>query len=127
MESGLEDRNNPTRNTRSVIVIVGVSMESGLEDRNNGVRPASWSCGACGLNGVRPRRPEQCAGADAGCGSGDLVSMESGLEDRNNEAAPERHRPRSRVSMESGLEDRNNRDDRCARSAAGCPSQWSPA
>ena len=41
------------------LAIDTVSMESGLEDRNNATismsrLPATW-----GLNGVRPRRPEQ--------------------------------------------------------------------
>ena len=59
MESGLEDRNNP-----SVPLAEGeedrVSMESGLEDRNN------------------------IAGTARAYGLTVSVSMESGLEDRNN-------------------------------------------
>ena len=58
-------------------------MESGLEDRNN-YRRSCWGLRGSGLNGVRPRRPEQSRPkvrrrALPG------VSMESGLEDRNNE------------------------------------------
>ena len=34
-------------------------MESGLEDRNNGRRHLDIAVVRDGLNGVRPRRPEQ--------------------------------------------------------------------
>ncbi len=82
-------------------------MESGLEDRNNPPAPAGGGPGSRGLNGVRPRRPEQY-GRRENLRRGERVSMESGLEDRNN--LIERHiRSSFRfVSMESGLEDRNN-------------------
>ena len=57
MESGLEDRNNQRRENHQP-ALDRVSMESGLEDRNNRdgslIRQISL-----GLNGVRPRRPEQ--------------------------------------------------------------------
>ena len=52
---------------------------------------------AVSLNGVRPRRPEQCAYLPQGQAVGD-VSMESGLEDRNNETAPV-SRPSGQVSQ----------------------------
>ena len=59
MESGLEDRNNLT-GAVELLVASSVSMESGLEDRNNqgGSPPAPGQ--DTRLNGVRPRRPEQC-------------------------------------------------------------------
>ena len=83
-------------------------MESGLEDRNNKHLRTAYGHGKCGLNGVRPRRPEQY-----GDGSGQrlrngTVSMESGLEDRNNVRGDEYAAACWDVSMESGLEDRNN-------------------
>ena len=40
-----------------------VSMESGLEDRNNFILDEQRLVGSGGLNGVRPRRPEQCKAA----------------------------------------------------------------
>ena len=108
MESGLEDRNNDER-----IVAMKfdnkVSMESGLEDRNNSSR--CRSAGGCrhGLNGVRPRRPEQSSGAEFPDWWPNQVSMESGLEDRNNlKRAISKAYEKIKVSMESGLEDRNN-------------------
>ena len=59
MESGLRGRNNPSR-TASATATPLVSMESGLRGRNNGYGqfqvPYAWVC----LNGVRPKRPEQC-------------------------------------------------------------------
>ena len=59
-------------------------MESGLEDRNNSMTSAFTQSAMGGLNGVRPRRPEQSVDV-LGEGAGhDPVSMESGLEDRNN-------------------------------------------
>ena len=62
MESGLEDRNNPYLDPEKQIPAGAVSMESGLEDRNN-ARPASAVTPiSVRLNGVRPRRPEQCVG-----------------------------------------------------------------
>ena len=108
-------------------------MESGLEDRNNTSGPRRLSSASPGLNGVRPRRPEQYEAAELATSTWADVSMESGLEDRNNIAGPSpqsppgaglngvrprrpeqcrRHRlprrPNRPVSMESGLEDRNN-------------------
>ena len=78
-------------------------MESGLEDRNNfvvgGYRPPDGKS----LNGVRPRRPEQCE-----------------------EPADEGYRELL-VSMESGLEDRNNRRLTAVKPRVDTPSQWSPA
>ena len=60
MESGLEDRNN-FELVQQVTARHRVSMESGLEDRNNHA-PSGARAGSCvGLNGVRPRRPEQWA------------------------------------------------------------------
>ena len=58
MESGLEDRNNDAGGL--CLPCVGdVSMESGLEDRNNHRERVGRFHTARGLNGVRPRRPEQ--------------------------------------------------------------------
>ena len=83
MESGLEDRNNNSPARQEYTQVGPVSMESGLEDRNNGAeclyckraylvsmesgledRNNCWfgcrdSMPNRGLNGVRPRRPEQ--------------------------------------------------------------------
>ena len=107
MESGLEDRNNlhllSAHHDRTQ-----VSMESGLEDRNNSVIIGAPPWRISGLNGVRPRRPEQSP-----CNSyhecrEKHVSMESGLEDRNNGALRVWLGLLTTVSMESGLEDRNN-------------------
>ena len=62
-------------------------MESGLEDRNNDM--SAWRYPAIsGLNGVRPRRPEQWCEVRRPQPSARGVSMESGLEDRNNRSAP---------------------------------------
>ena len=60
MESGLEGRNNIWP-VFAVMRLLQVSMESGLEGRNNDARPgrAAKPAASC-LNGVRPRRPEQC-------------------------------------------------------------------
>ena len=58
MESGLEDRNN-RGGRRGVAADQGVSMESGLEDRNNAAESEGVGLWHVGLNGVRPRRPEQ--------------------------------------------------------------------
>ena len=60
-----------------------------------------------GLNGVRPRRPEQCGWLQSG-ETREHVSMESGLEDRNNAFFTKGLNCIYVVSMESGLEDRNN-------------------
>ena len=86
MESGLEDRNN-NFNINIAIRQVNVSMESGLEDRNNRYWSPNTRRRCCRLNGVRPRRPEQCPYGVVR----DVrftVSMESGLEDRNNHEGP---------------------------------------
>ena len=84
MESGLEDRNNPYMGPVRKS-LRAVSMESGLEDRNNAqplhVRVHAHSSS---LNGVRPRRPEQCPRTRTRRRRVPDVSMESGLEDRNN-------------------------------------------
>ena len=58
MESGLEDRNN-LKAIGKTSTELSVSMESGLEDRNN-FKPYIDKWMAVSLNGVRPRRPEQC-------------------------------------------------------------------
>ena len=62
-------------------------MESGLEDRNNPCWPPPTQTRWKGLNGVRPRRPEQYDQALALRRRLVEVSMESGLEDRNNHMA----------------------------------------
>ena len=59
MESGLEDRNNIATLCYTAENIF-VSMESGLEDRNNPLAAEKIHMTARRLNGVRPRRPEQC-------------------------------------------------------------------
>ena len=84
MESGLEGRNNCTAGRASPSNAGLVSMESGLEGRNNNVTQRQSSISSSRLNGVRPRRPEQCTQQDPPVVSGDFVSMESGLEGRNN-------------------------------------------
>ena len=102
MESGLEDRNN-FELVQQVTARHRVSMESGLEDRNNHA-PSGARAGSCvGLNGVRPRRPEQ------------------------SERPQEVETWRTQVSMESGLEDRNNRRDQRRIICRAYRSQWSPA
>ena len=58
MESGLEGRNN-TKAAPVADAATTVSMESGLEGRNNRAAMLSVYTPARGLNGVRPRRPEQ--------------------------------------------------------------------
>ena len=60
-----------------------------------------------GLNGVRPRRPEQYA-THVHVEGNLYVSMESGLEGRNNLGVWTITMPGWEVSMESGLEGRNN-------------------
>ena len=102
MESGLEGRNNDSNywhRTRSCLV----SMESGLEGRNNSAAQPPRSRSAGSLNGVRPRRPEQCDSLD--------VALARYLG----------------VSMESGLEGRNNASTRIYGAALILKSQWSPA
>ena len=61
-----------------------VSMESGLEGRNNANSLSASSPSFSRLNGVRPRRPEQCPYSRSLGSDGPGVSMESGLEGRNN-------------------------------------------
>ena len=58
MESGLEDR-NIAKEQPFFFLCPFVSMESGLEDRNNSPPLHEGSALWSGLNGVRPRRPEQ--------------------------------------------------------------------
>ena len=58
MESGLEDRNNSLL-ILDITPLLHVSMESGLEDRNNYDCITEAPLREEGLNGVRPRRPEQ--------------------------------------------------------------------
>ena len=128
-------------------------MESGLEDRNNGAddrnpgreddglngvrprRPEQWGkrfavrrLGFC-LNGVRPRRPEQYLEARITAGQLDPVSMESGLEDRNNKANATVRRSSSLPARLNGVRPRRPEQwyvfvDRFALIKA---SQWSPA
>ena len=59
-------------------------MESGLEGRNNPSRQRPVAGEALRLNGVRPRRPEQSNKLHQLADGRDNVSMESGLEGRNN-------------------------------------------
>ena len=60
-------------------------MESGLEGRNNSTTSSSSKrSSTTGLNGVRPRRPEQFKSIGAQLARLKGVSMESGLEGRNN-------------------------------------------
>ena len=107
MESGLEGRNNVT--TQQSICAA--------ETRLNGVRPrrpeqccklGSVPSNADGLNGVRPRRPEQFVEPANLRALGPKVSMESGLEGRNNPSNAFLVTALQNVSMESGLEGRNN-------------------
>ena len=58
MKSGLEGRNNAAVGS-STGGFRGVSMKSGLEGRNNSSPRAANTGPTCGLNEVRPRRPEQ--------------------------------------------------------------------
>ena len=88
-------------------------MESGLEDRNNDLTDRGKLRVGHGLNGVRPRRPEQSASSKK-TAADDPVSMESGLEDRNNHQPALGVEEPLPVSMESGLEDRNNSSPRKA-------------
>ena len=64
--------------------VARVSMESGLDGRNNDHDLRSRRSQKTGLNGVRPRWPEQSAGPVHVPGGGACVSMESGLDGRNN-------------------------------------------
>ena len=82
MKSGLEDRNNMSRNANGVDFQM-VSMKSGLEDRNNLKNRANRNASLIRLNEVRPGRPEQCV-APQNVLTNLIVSMKSGLEDRNN-------------------------------------------
>ena len=59
MESGLEGRNNMITAKTMHHGRTLVSMESGLEGRNNGEVRTFGETARGGLNGVRPRRPEQ--------------------------------------------------------------------
>ena len=59
MESGLDGRNNYCRDGSNHRLVQSVSMESGLDGRNNGGRSTPGFRGDNGLNGVRPRWPEQ--------------------------------------------------------------------
>ena len=133
MESGLEGRNNDVRLCGDHRAPLAVSMESGLEGRNNATTHGwrtSWS--RC-LNGVRPRRPEQCLTSPRRRGR--LTGRLNGVRPRRPEqcdrienilgspASLNGVRPRrpeqffgyeawsaqdQYVSMESGLEGRNN-------------------
>ena len=60
-------------------------MESGLDGRNNEADTLGEARQADGLNGVRPRWPEQWQGRQGReRGHPQEVSMESGLDGRNN-------------------------------------------
>ena len=84
---------------------------------------SSW-----GLNGVRPRRPEQSFRPLYGRRNGPSVSMESGLEGRNNRLVNSlTSSVFIGVSMESGLEGRNNRSRVRSGILDDIWSQWSPA
>ena len=61
-----------------------------------------------GLNGVRPRWPEQLQGGCIPADCGSFVSMESGLDGRNNAGRAIGYFDKLYVSMESGLDGRNN-------------------
>ena len=100
MESGLDGRNNGDCAGYSVGAF-RVSMESGLDGRNNAKKRVILDFLRYGLNGVRPRWPEQCTRS----------SKAEGMET---------------VSMESGLDGRNNPQKRC-RPPLHLRSQWSPA
>ena len=103
-------------------------MESGLEGRNNAMRVSSTELKWSSLNGVRPRRPEQCRPARVVAQPERPVSMESGLEGRNNWMPEYRGGSGARlVSMESGLEGRNNPIRNYYDTRAYLESQWSPA
>ena len=108
MESGLEGRNNEAACT----------ARGPIPSCLNGVRPRRpEQCAVLGalhapsasLNGVRPRRPEQFDQGGSCCAHRFGVSMESGLEGRNNIARILQEDGDVVVSMESGLEGRNNR------------------
>ena len=66
MESGLDGRNNLPGSVKMQTLLIVVSMESGLDGRNNGGLPAAVEPGHSGLNGVRPRWPEQWIGRTRG-------------------------------------------------------------
>ena len=84
-------------------------MKSGLEDRNNSPwGPCSGGWRPCGLNEVRPGRPEQSRDHDWGTREHGGVSMKSGLEGRNNDRHYRHADYRQDVSMKSDLEGRNN-------------------
>ena len=104
-----------------------------------------------GLNGVRPRWPEQSArdtalveavldvsmesGLDGRNNIGlsgrvdipQSVSMESGLDGRNNSGDGKMLASDHGVSMESGLDGRNNSTRRLRQGTTNMWSQWSPA
>ena len=83
MESGLDGRNNVERRPLCGVPLA-VSMESGLDGRNNGNWRSTSPASKVGLNGVRPRWPEQCCHRRIQHVSACPVSMESGLDGRNN-------------------------------------------
>ena len=127
MESGLEGRNNGITVTVQPPPECSVSMESGLEGRNNGMYLPMTITNVIGLNGVRPRRPEQCIVQNTNHCGVHMVSMESGLEGRNNSMGNRCSGGKRSVSMESGLEGRNNAQLLRAGALAHLLSQWSPA
>ena len=93
------------------LVVEGVSMESGLEDRNNQrLARKETACDTYGLNGVRPRRPEQSISGRHDQPRKKPVSL-NGVRPRRPEQWFFTQTDEGRalwVSMESGLEDRNN-------------------
>ena len=108
MKSGLEGRNNPTRNTARGVGCTVVSMKSGLEGRNNLPCTKSACKQRASLNEVRPRRPEQSEPSSRISG-GVMVSMKSGLEGRNNITWPA-----IRTSWHSSLNEvRPRRPEQC--------------
>ena len=106
MESGIDGRNN-VRLRRRPVMSKRVSMESGLDGRNNGVEMTTEQPIDSGLNGVRPRWPEQFR-------IGSLTSFVDSCLNGVRPRWPEQYgalRALGRcgdVSMESGLDGRNN-------------------
>ena len=101
-----------------------VSMKSGLDGRNNAAVEDVGAHGGLRLNEVRPRWPEQLAGADRICAQEARVSMKSGLDGRNNDDCLASIVCSLKcVSMKSGLDGRNNADIRYLPFATGKESQ----
>ena len=102
-------------------------MESGLDGRNNRPLAENVACATIGLNGVRPRWPEQSGLRVEGLYESLVVSMESGLDGRNNVHTIIFDEFILEVSMESGLDGRNNAMLRNSFGLGIFSSQWSPA